>query len=109
MPNVDEILSEAREALTVQRVFGEPYEQDGVTVIPAAVVRGGGGGGGDDENNGGAGFGLMARPSGAYVIRDGEVRWEPAVDPDRVLLGWQLLAALSLLVAWAFARALRRG
>ena len=73
MPDVDEILRGAREAISVTRVFGEPHEQDGVTVIPAATVRGGGGGGGDSEDNGGGGFGLMAKPAGAYVIKDGEV------------------------------------
>jgi uncharacterized spore protein YtfJ len=108
MPNVDEILEGAREAMSVRRVFGEPYEQDGVTIIPAAAVRGGGGGGGDEMNNGGAGFGLQARPVGAYVVKDGDVSWKPAVDPNRIVAGWQLVSLVGLLVAWALARALRR-
>jgi uncharacterized spore protein YtfJ len=108
MPNVDEILEGAREAMSVRRVFGEPYEQDGVTIIPAAAVRGGGGGGGDEMNNGGAGFGLQARPVGAYIVKDGDVSWKPAVDPNRIVAGWQLVPLVGLLVAWAFARALRR-
>ena len=62
MPNVDELLEGAREAITVRRVYGDPIEQEGVTVIPAAAVGGGGGGGGDADHNGGAGFGLRARP-----------------------------------------------
>jgi uncharacterized spore protein YtfJ len=94
--------------MSVTRVFGEPHEQDGVTVIPAATVRGGGGGGGDNEDNGGGGFGLKARPAGAYVIKDGDVRWKPAVDPNRIVLGWQIVSALGLLVAWGMARRLRR-
>ena len=40
MPDVDELLRGAREALSVTRVFSEPYEHDGVTIIPAATVRG---------------------------------------------------------------------
>ena len=46
-PTMDpnELMTQARDALTVKRVFGEPYERDGVTLIPAAVVRGGAGGG----------------------------------------------------------------
>jgi uncharacterized spore protein YtfJ len=108
MPNVDEILEGAREAMSVRRVFGEPYEQDGVTIIPAAAVRGGAGGGGDDLNNGGGGFGLQARPVGAYVVKEGDVSWKPAVDPNRIVAGWQLVSLFGLLVAWAFARALRR-
>jgi uncharacterized spore protein YtfJ len=86
MPNVDEILEGARDAMTVGRVYGEPIEQEGVTVVPAAVVGGGGGGGGDDAQNGGAGFGLRARPVGAYVIRGQDVTWVPAVDVSRIAL-----------------------
>ena len=107
MPNVDEILEGAREAMSVRRVYGEPHEQDGVTIIPAAAVRGGAGGGGDDMNNGGGGVGLQARPVGAYVVKDGDVSWKPAVDPNRIVAGWQLVSLVGLLVAWAFARALR--
>jgi uncharacterized spore protein YtfJ len=72
--------------MTVKRVYGDPIEQEGVTVVPVAAVGGGGGGGGDSDNNGGAGFGLRARPVGAYVIRGDDVRWVPAVDVTRVLL-----------------------
>jgi uncharacterized spore protein YtfJ len=86
MPNVDEILEGARDAISVRRVYGDPIEQEGVTVVPAAKVGGGGGGGGDDAQNGGAGFGLGARPVGAFVIRGDQVSWVPAVDVTRVLL-----------------------
>jgi uncharacterized spore protein YtfJ len=100
MPNIDELLQGARDAITVKRVYGDPVEAEGVTIVPAAVVRGGGGGGGDEENNGGAGFGLQARPAGAWVIRDGDATWKPAVDLNRV-------AVLAFLLGLAFAR--RRG
>ncbi len=87
---VEEIVSTARDALTVRRVYGEPYEHDGLTVIPAAAVTGGfGGGAGRDEkgqDGEGGGFGVAARPVGAYVIRGGEVTWKPAVDLERALL-----------------------
>jgi uncharacterized spore protein YtfJ len=96
MPNVDQMWQGARDAATVKRVYGKPVESDGVTVIPAAVVRGGAGGGGDNEGNGGGGFGVMARPIGAYVIRNGKVTWRPAVDLNRVLL---LVAAVVYFVA----------
>ena len=49
--HIDTFLGSAKDVLTVRRVFGEPYEKDGVTVIPAARVAGGGGAGnGQDEN-----------------------------------------------------------
>lgn len=85
MPNVDELLGGARDSISVKRVFGDPIENNGTTVVPVATVFGGGGGGGDNDNNGGLGFGLGAKPSGAYVIKDGEVSWRPAVDPNRIL------------------------
>ena len=37
--DVQELLAEARDAMTARRVYGEPYERDGMTVIPAAVIR----------------------------------------------------------------------
>jgi uncharacterized spore protein YtfJ len=96
--NVEEMLANARDAMTVRRVFGEPYERDGVTVIPVAAVMGGGGGGtgqaGDGATGGGGGFGIRARPVGAYVIREGVVRWEPSLDLTRIILGGQVLVAL---------------
>jgi uncharacterized spore protein YtfJ len=104
MANVDEMFAGVRDAATVKRVFGDPIESDGVTIVPAARVRGGAGGGGDAEHNGGGGFGVTATPVGAYVIRDGEVSWQPARDQSRIALGWQLVAGLAVLAAWAFAR-----
>ena len=38
---VDELMSTAKDAITVKRVYAEPYERDGLTIIPAAVVGGG--------------------------------------------------------------------
>jgi hypothetical protein len=109
MPDVDELLRGAREAITAQRVYAEPVERDGVTVVAAAAVRGGGGGGGDNEQNGGGGFGLMARPVGAYVIGPGgEVSWKPAIDVQRMVLGWQVVSALGVLAFWSLARRRRR-
>ena len=95
--NVDEMLQGVRDALRAQAVYGEPVERDGLTVIPAATVRGGGGGGSDAEHNGGGGFGLQARPAGAFVIRDGAVEWRPALDVDR-LLRTALVATAGVLV-----------
>jgi uncharacterized spore protein YtfJ len=85
---LDELVTRAGDAITARRVFGEPYEKDGVTIIPAATVAGGGGGGGGHDEAGqegeGGGFGIAARPAGAYVVKDGKVRWRPAVDVNRL-------------------------
>ena len=108
--DVQELLERAREGMDGRRVYGEPYEADGITVIPAASVRGGaGGGGGPADESGGGGFGLVARPVGAWVIKDGEVSWKPAVDPNRIALGGQIVALVALLTLGRIVAARRRG
>ncbi|MPZ72190.1 MAG: sporulation protein [Nitriliruptorales bacterium] len=91
-----------REVLTVQRVFGEPIERDGVTVIPVAAIGGGGGGGSQpaDAGNeaGGGGFGMGGRPVGVYVVADGKVTWQPAFDLTRVAVMGQIVALGIVLV-----------
>lgn len=102
-------VNRARDAITVRRVFGEPYERDGATVIPAAAIAGAGGGGsGEDpetgQQGGGSGFGIRARPVGAYVIEDGRVRWEPAADPTRAILGAQALVGVLVVLGMILRR-----
>jgi uncharacterized spore protein YtfJ len=105
---VDEMLAGARDVMAVKRVYGEPIEKDGITIIPAANVRGGGGGGGDSEGNGGGGFGVTARPVGAYVIRNGELSWEPAIDATRLGTLGMVTAIVALLVIRSIAKAIFR-
>jgi len=68
---LNELVTTAGDAITVRRVFAEPYEKDGITIIAAAAVAGGGGGGGGHDEQGqegeGGGFGVSARPAGAYI------------------------------------------
>jgi uncharacterized spore protein YtfJ len=102
---LNEAMTAARDAMTVRRVFGEPCERDGVTVIPAAVVVGGMGGGsgqrgGDTGDTGdGGGFGVIALPAGAYSVRDGRVRWHPAVSVNLLVA-----AAAAIGVTWLVSR-----
>src|SRR5690242_3008763 len=111
--DVNEVIDRARDAFNVRRVFGDPIQQGAVTLVPAAWVSGGGGGGGGEgpavegaagaekaESSGrgyGSGFGLRARPAGAFVLRNGKVRWMPAVDVNRIILGAQVLVGILLL------------
>jgi uncharacterized spore protein YtfJ len=85
---LSELARSVADATTVRRVFGDPIERDGVTLVPVASVSGGGGGGGGHDAGGqegeGGGLGVRARPVGAFVLRDGEVRWRPAVDLSRL-------------------------
>ena len=112
--NITEVFSTVKDTVTVKRVFAEPYEKDGVTVIAAALVSGGAGGGtGHDEKGGegeGGGFGVRGRPAGAYVIKGGEVGWRPAVDPNRMVtvVGFVLVAYLLTRPRMVRARAKQR-
>ncbi len=103
----DDMIANAKDAITVSKVFGEPFEKDGVTFIPAARVMGGGGGGTGTDDEGqqgeGGGFGMNARPAGAFVIRDGNVTWRPAVDPNTVIVG-AVIVTVVLLLTRALAR-----
>ena len=94
--DLDALLQGHRDAVNVRRIYGDPVERDGVTIVPAATVIGGTGGGGDDEGNGGGGFGLAGWPTGAWVIHDGQVTWRPVVDLNRILLVVALLGLAAL-------------
>jgi uncharacterized spore protein YtfJ len=114
MSKLDEILGEARDAITVKRVYGDPYTQNGVTLIPAAAVRGGGGAG-EGESGGehegtasGGGFGVSARPVGAYQIKGDEVTWVPAADTTKVIIVGQIVAIVALLVVRSIFKKKRR-
>jgi uncharacterized spore protein YtfJ len=107
-----DVLGSLREVVgqaDARTVFGTPVTQDGTVVLPVAKVGGGGGGGGgtapadDGRPTGGTGggFGMSAKPLGVYVLRDGKVKWLPAVDINKIVLGGQLVAVAGLLVVRA--------
>ena len=74
--DAQQILDQANDAITVRRVFGEPIERDGVTVVPVAVVFGGGGGGTGQGPSGESGrIAITALLLGAFVfLRRGRKR-----------------------------------
>lgn len=108
----------ANDAMHVRRAFGEPIVREGVTIVPVARVTGGAGEGrwsgrldgtgpgeraqGAGSGSGaGGGFGVRVRPLGVYVVDGSQVRWEPAFDLARAILGGQVLVAvIALTVAW---------
>jgi uncharacterized spore protein YtfJ len=125
--DVHEVMNHARDAMTVKRVFGDPYEKDGITVIPVASVMGGAGAGGgtrpgatpEDASEEGAGegagdagygmgYGLRATPAGVYVIKDGEVEWKPALDTSRVVMWRAGVVIMALLVFRSIVRTLAK-
>ena len=110
--DLESVLAQARDTITVRRVYGEPIERDGVLIIPAAAVGGGGGGGGGDattdgkttESGSGAGFGVGARPVGAFVVRDGVVTWVPAIDWARMAFIGGLVVVAAILTRRSIAQ-----
>lgn len=111
--NAAELLEQARDTMTAKRVFSDPYEKNGVTVITAAGISGGGGAGAGETPGGqgqgsGGGFGVNARPFGAFVIKGDQVAWQPAIDVNRAILGGQIVAIVALLTLRAVVRMLSR-
>src|SRR4051794_5161444 len=85
--------------------FDQPFTADGVTVIPASTTRGHVArrrsvddhrGEFDAEMRGG-------RPVGAFVIKEGVVRWRPALDVSRLLVTAEAVVG-AVLVAERLAR-----
>lgn len=103
-----DVLTTAKDAMTVTRVYAQPVERDGLTVIAAAAISGGGGSGeGTDESGqegSGGGFGVGAKPVGAFVVKDGQVRWLPAVDINRLMTVVGMVAVTALVVGARIAK-----
>ena len=130
--DVGNLLLKASDNLSVRRAFGAAYEKDDMLIIPVAIVGGGGGGGtgrsrprdpaagpgrppegepvGHDpapQDSGrvddGMGFGGVVLPTGAYVVKGGQVRWVPAVDVTMVVFASLTLVRV-LAHAWTRSR-----
>jgi uncharacterized spore protein YtfJ len=56
-----------------------------------------------ERTEAGGGFGGVVLPTGAYVVKDGQVRWVPAVDTTMVVLASLGLARL-LIRTWTRSR-----
>src|SRR6266542_1411295 len=87
-----ERVAQAKDAITVRRGFGDPIER-------------GGGQDAEGAGGGGSGFGLTARPVGAFVVNEGDVRWEPALDLNRTILMGQIGFIVAVLAWRSVARA----
>ena len=97
---LQDILDKARHSANVRDVYGEPIERDGMTIIPVARVTGAGGGGGGTGNEGegsGFGYGLKSEPVGVYVIKNGQMSWQPAVDVNKIINGSFAVAVVGII------------
>jgi uncharacterized spore protein YtfJ len=108
-----ELIDNIQDRFTARLVYGDIVEQDGLIVLPAIrVMGGGGGGGGTDPEQGegeGAGFGLRAKPAGAWVFKNGSVRWKPAIDVNAIILGGQLVGISYFVTTWLMRRTKKKG
>lgn len=125
-----QVFQQFRDMFTVRTVFGEPIDREGVTLVPVARVLGVGWSGEGEASHhrgqaegeplptrgtgwGGA-WGGDAHAIGAYVIRNGDVRWQPVLDANRVILGAQIAGIVvgaeiaSMLAAVVFRSIVRR-
>ena len=96
---IEELIDKARDSIDIKQVFGEPYERNGVTIIPVARVGGGGGSGKGPvgAQGSGTGYGFKAEPAGVYVIKGDEVSWQPAVNVNRIVNGAFVIAVITIL------------
>ncbi|MDN3309487.1 hypothetical protein QWJ90_00920 [Microbacterium oryzae] len=77
MPNIALEIGRISANLGVTAAYGEPQDIDGERFVPVAATWTGFGGGSDETGNGGGGGGGFSMPIGAYVRRNGELRFEP--------------------------------
>jgi len=135
--DVGKLLTKVSDDLSVRRAFGTAYEKDDMLIIPVALVAGGGGAGtarprrrdpaagpgglpeedpaghdaapqDSEQTDAGGGFGGVVLPAGTYVVKDGQVRWVPAVDVTIVVLASVSLVRV-LARTWTRSRRRRGG
>ncbi|WP_181685364.1 spore germination protein GerW family protein [Halorhabdus salina] len=109
---VTTVIETLRESAGIERVYGEPIEHEGRTVVPVARIAYGFGGGfgegsnGDGEENedipvgsgsgGGGGGGVAVAPIGALEITDDHTRFVRVNDRKRLLGG----GLIGLVIGW---------
>ena len=69
-----------------RKIFGEPHETaDGTTIIPVSRPS--------------RWRGTTMRPVGVFVIHDGKVAWQPAVDSTRIALMGETIGLAAAVIA----------
>lgn len=114
--DITELVEQSKDSATVKRVFGDPVQHGDILVIPVARIAHGGGGGsgegrrteGETGSGSGGGYGVGATPAGVFVVKNGDVRWHPAVDVNRIVLGGQIVGIVLLLTLRAIFKRGRR-
>ena len=106
--DVRKTIEDAKDAITVRRVFGEPYVKNGVTLIRLPASRAAPGAARGRPRRARTWRRCWFRPQreagGRLRDQGDEVSWRPAVDVNRVIMGAQLVALVALLVARSIVR-----
>jgi hypothetical protein len=98
-------LGVVKDAMTVSRVFGESYQstESPLSRLPRCERRWGRWwrrkrtGRGRHRHRRGARIRRDRSALGVYIVKDGEVSWQPAIDVLRIVVGGQLLALAAIL------------
>jgi len=93
---VNQTMNHFLKTADVQKSFGEPFEKNDITIIPAAEVMtlmGFGSGYGSDNSTGGGGGGggggkSFSRPVAVVIASSNNVRVEPVVDVTKIALAF---------------------
>jgi uncharacterized spore protein YtfJ len=108
---IKNVIESVESKSNVKAVFGEPYKEGGLTIIPVASIctRGGGGGGhkkmpdkeGSEADKGegfGVGYQIHSRPVGYIQIKGEDARFVDIIDKSKMILAGAMILAPILLL-----------
>lgn len=108
---VERIAEKMSGAANVSRIYDEPVEPNGVTVIPVSkAVYGFGGGGGTKagEEGSGGGGGMVLTPIGYIEIKEGTTKFKTIRDPQTLVKIFAISGVAVLLTARSITKIFRK-
>ncbi|WP_162054241.1 GerW family sporulation protein [Pontibacter pamirensis] len=108
---VERIAEKLGGAANAARIYGEPVERNGFTVIPVSkAVYGFGGGAGmkTGEEGSGGGGGMVLTPVGYIEISEGSTRFRSIKDPQTIIKIFAISGVLVMLTARSITKIFRK-
>ena len=108
---VERIAEKMSGAANASRIYGEPVERNGVTVIPVSkAVYGFGGGAGTKagEEGSGGGGGMVLTPIGYIEIKEGATKFRTIRDPQTLIKIFAISGVAVLLTARSITKIFRK-